>query len=233
MIFVVGGGAGGSLKDTDAILTVTVPTGSTVTATKSGKTLTPTMWTTAADATQECALFSIPAAQFDATTPWTVTATLDTDSATATVLIDSNKQYNLELSYHYYLYNRGNQFVDRTGGWAASASSATVFQSDHIHLFSGSGYPNLYTVNKVKKHNFTKLVFRVSNSVFGTAYDSGVLIGFSTSQTTSFTPYTVATSDGVFTVDISNVAGTRYVAGYCWRGDAGNEQCDIDQIWLE
>lgn len=225
-----GGGSGPSASD--AILTVTLPTGSTATATKGGVTLTPTMWVQAADATLDCALFVIPAAQFDATTPWTVTATSGTDTATDTVTIDSNKQYDVELSYHYFLYNKGTQFVDRTGGWAVDRGSSVVFQSDHIHLFSGSGYPTLYTVNKVNKLNFTKIAFRVSNSVFGTAYDSGVLIGFGTSQQ-SFSLYVVATEDGVCTLDISSVTDAGYVNGYCWRGAGGNEQCDIDQIWLE
>ena len=109
MIFVVGssGGGGGGPTAADAILTVTAPAGSTVTATKGGTSLTPTMWTSAADATQECALFVIPAAQFDASTPWTVTATRGTDTTSATVTIDSAKQYDVELSYNLYLSKDG------------------------------------------------------------------------------------------------------------------------------
>ena len=101
------GGGGGSLKDTDAILTVTVPTGSTVTATKGGVTLTPTMWVQAADPTLDCALFVIATSLFDAQNAWTVTATLGTSTASNTVMISSNKQYDLALSYHLYIYNRG------------------------------------------------------------------------------------------------------------------------------
>lgn len=100
-------GGGGKLKGTDAVLVVTVPTGSTVTATKGGTTLTPTMWVKAADQTLDCAIFSIPASKFDSTTPWTVTATLGTDSASDNVTIDSNKQYDLEIIYQLYIIKNG------------------------------------------------------------------------------------------------------------------------------
>lgn len=100
------GGSGG-LSASDAILVVTVPTGSTVTATKGGVTLTPTMWVTAADPTLDCAIFAISASLFDAVNPWTVTATLGTDSSSNTVIIDSNNQYDLELRYSVYIYREG------------------------------------------------------------------------------------------------------------------------------
>lgn len=113
----VGGGGGGSLKDTDAILTVTVPTGSTVTATKGGVTLTPTMWVQAADNTLDCALFAIPASMFDSQNAWTVTATLGTKTASNTIIISSNKQYDLLIQMTLYLYDNGDENIAVTGGW--------------------------------------------------------------------------------------------------------------------
>ena len=94
-----GSGGGGGPSASDAILTVTVPTGSTVTAVKGGVTLTPTMWVKAADASLDCAIFSVPASKFDSTTPWTVTATLGKQTASETVLVTANKEYEVELSY--------------------------------------------------------------------------------------------------------------------------------------
>lgn len=129
-----GGGSGPSASD--AILTVTAPAGSTVTATKGGTSLTPTMWTAAADATQECALFVIPAAQFDATTPWTVTATNGTDTASDTVTISENKQYDVELTYFVYIIRHGVMLVD-----ADSKSRSRIEQSDVVSLtYGGAGY---------------------------------------------------------------------------------------------
>lgn len=101
LVFNIVGGGGGKLKDIDAVLIVTVPTGSTVTMTKGGVTFTPTMWVQAADPTLDCALFVISPSLFDSQNAWTVTATLGTGTASDTVTIDSNEQYSLELSsYH-------------------------------------------------------------------------------------------------------------------------------------
>lgn len=106
MIFNMVGGGGGSLKDTDAVLIVTVPTGSTVTATKGGVTITPTIWVQNADNTLDMAIFSIKASTFDSNA-WTVTATLGDDSASDTIVIDSNEEYQLELSYSYWIFKSG------------------------------------------------------------------------------------------------------------------------------
>ena len=90
---------GGGPSASDAILTVTVPTGSTVTMTKGGVTLTPTMWVQAADNTLDCALFVISPSLFDAQNPWTITATLGTGTASNTVTISANKQYDMVINY--------------------------------------------------------------------------------------------------------------------------------------
>ena len=100
-----GGGSGPSASD--AILTVTVPTGSTVTATKGGVTLTPTMWVQAADNTLDCALFVIQPSLFDSQNAWTVSATLGTDTASDTLTINSNSQYDLTLEYGTILFDNG------------------------------------------------------------------------------------------------------------------------------
>ena len=101
----VGGASGAGLKDTDAVLVVTVPTGSTVTAAKGGVTLTPTMWVTAADPTLDCAIFSIKSSLFDAVSP--VTATLEGKTSSKAVSVSSNQQYDVELRYSVYIYREG------------------------------------------------------------------------------------------------------------------------------
>lgn len=102
-----GGSSGGGISANDAVLLVTVPTGSTVTATKGGVALTPTMWVTAANPTLDCAIFIIKASLFDAVNPWTVTATLGTDTASDTVVVDSNKEYDVELPFTLWLVKNG------------------------------------------------------------------------------------------------------------------------------
>lgn len=109
--------SGGGPSASDAILTVTVPTGSTVTMTKGGVTLTPTMWVQAADPTLDCALFVIPASMFDSQNAWTVTATLGAKTISDTITISSNKQYDLFIKMTLYLYNSGDENIAVTGGW--------------------------------------------------------------------------------------------------------------------
>lgn len=100
MIFNMVGGGGGGLKDTDAVLIVSVPTGSTVTATKGGVTITPTIWVQNADNAFDTAIFSIKASTFDSN-PWTVTATLGADSVSESIVINSNAEYEIKIaSYH-------------------------------------------------------------------------------------------------------------------------------------
>lgn len=103
MIFVVGGG--GKLKDTDAVIVATVPTGSTVTATKNGTTLTPTMWAKAGNASLDCAIYSVPASKFDSSTPWTITATNGTSTASEDVLVTTNNEYDVTLAYNLVLWD--------------------------------------------------------------------------------------------------------------------------------
>lgn len=122
-VFNMVGGGGGSLKDTDAILTVNVPTGSTVTMTKGGVTLTPTMWVQAADPTLDCALFVISPSLFDAVNAWTVTATLGTNTASDTVTISTNKQYDISVFPPVSLFKSGEgQIIPLSSGNQRNAS---------------------------------------------------------------------------------------------------------------
>ena len=114
-----GSGSGGGPTSSDAILTVTVPTGSAVTMTKGGITLSPTMWVQAADPTLDCALFVIAPNLFDAVNAWTVTATLGSKTVSDTITINSNKQYDLLIVMTLYLYDSGDENTAVTGGWEA------------------------------------------------------------------------------------------------------------------
>lgn len=108
-------GGGGGPTSADALLIVKAPAGSTVTATKGGTTLVPTLWTTAADANLECALFVIGSTLFDAQNAWTVTATLGTDTASDTVIVDDNKEYDLAIYYHVPSAYQEVEFLQSTG----------------------------------------------------------------------------------------------------------------------
>ena len=111
---------GGGPTAADAILLVTVPAGSTVTAEKGGVTLVPTLWTAAADSSLEKALFVIEPEQFDSSTPWTVTAANGTDSASDSVIISANNAYEINIVYGLYFYKDGESF----NGFVVSSTKA-------------------------------------------------------------------------------------------------------------
>lgn len=248
----VGGASGAGLKDTDAVLVVTVPTGSTVTAAKGGVTLTPTMWVTAADPTLDCAIFSIKSSLFDAVSPWTVTATLGTDTASDTVIIDSNKQYDLELSYTYYLYNSGNECVAITGGWtvASKSSSAAIAVKENtfirlegvVNTSQSDRRATCYTTNAIDLTNFStiKVLYEAWNPAIPAGYTDpfGAFKFGVAAQSSSFTSYntsniqgtqiTSETAETTLLFDISNFAGGFYVGGM-------TQNCGVKiyKVWLE
>ena len=88
---------GGEISDTDAVLIVLKPTGSTVTATKGGIVLTPTMRVKSDNSDFDYALFMIPASMFDSQNAWTVQDAL----GSKTIIIDDNRQYTLKLYVEY------------------------------------------------------------------------------------------------------------------------------------
>lgn len=238
------GGGGGKLKDTDAVLVVTVPTGSTVTAAKGGTTLTPTMWVKATDNTLDCAIFSIPASKFDSTTPWTVTATLGTQTASDTVLIATNSEYDLELSYGFYLYNNGDQCTAVTGGWSYAAFLSTSNYSagtlDTAHngttcYLSANGTNkqiSAVTVNKIDVTNYRALRIEVSDYTFaGSGYRELDLVS-SRGNVSSPAAQVQIESTGTFTVDVSGYSGSYYIGLYLNSGSAGSCAIGFTKMYL-
>lgn len=182
----VGGGGGGKLKDTDAVLIVTVPAGSTVTATKGGTTLTPTMWVKAADASLDCAIFSIPASQFDSATPWTITATMGTQSESGTVLITTNKEYEVTLSYYFSLFDRTQDSFDfiSSGFEKNSYLSLTDYSGSYVR-FTASGEYNPCGSWKTPLPNDVSQYSTLDICVYGSA-DSRNKVGVTNTIVTSY-----------------------------------------------
>ena len=220
MIFNMVGGGGGSLKNTDAVLIVSVPTGSTVTATKGGVTITPTIWVQNADNTLDTAIFSVKASTFDSNT-WTVTATLGASSASTTVIIDSAKEYELKLAYERILFYNGT--TDAELGTFVAVASATIGteltttsnQSTGSYWCSDNSFvipSNLTTLN------FEAIVSYIHGNLdgyrpwFGIA-SSKITSGSIGPQQQKMVAYYTSgvTSDYVhFTVDISSYVGSSY-----------------------
>ena len=229
------GGGGGSLKDTDAILTVTVPTGSTVTMTKGGVTLTPTMWVQAADNTLDCALFVIAPNLFDAVNAWTVTSTLSGDTASDTVIISSNEQYDLVLSYRPYIYRRGYINTALTGGltnsgytYSSQALSPATYNADNIYISSNmcagtsqaidlTDYNTIYYVSRSDNpSNLTHPWLGVASSKNLSGYVTRI--------------FPDSTTESIKSADISNLTGNYYIAA---MSSSSNGYGYVYEIYLE
>ena len=231
------GGGGGGPSGSDAILTVSVPTGSTVTATKGGVTLTPTMWVQAADATLDCALFVINPNLFDALNAWTVTATLGIDTASDTVIISSNKQYDLVLSYsqYTYIYKRGYINTTLTGGltnsgyiYGSTALTAATYNANNIYIATDNCAG---TSNVIDLTNYTTIYY-VSRAGNQYALLHPWLCVASSKNLNNYLIriFPESATESIKSADISNVTGNYYIAAIT---STANGYGNVYEIYLE
>lgn len=225
------GGAGGKLKSADAILAVTVKTGSTVTAAKSGITLTPITWVTSASSSLDYALFSIPASTFDSTA-WTVTATLNGDTASDTIVIDTNDYYTLRIKFRFWVMKAG-VYTDASVSKYQGNCSATTGSGYVIYKMTDNNWATWYTNSQVDVTDYSKMIviltggktrywdrfgLRSSKTALGTQNQNifsvaSVSTGASGSDTTISGTLTLST-------DISSVTGS-YWFGFTLEGTSG------------
>lgn len=170
------GGGGGGPTTSDAILTVTVPTGSTVTMTKGGITLTPTMWVQAADPTLDFALFVIAPSLFDSQNAWTVTATLMDLIATDTIIINASYEYNMNLSYRIPSAYQEVEYIERAANQDAWFDTGYLGTKDSnieitfVKTAYGSSFPWLFGA------------FKTSSTYMGIQFqDPGALYAYNAS----------------------------------------------------
>lgn len=240
----MGAGAGGALDNTNALVIATVPAGSTVTATKSGVVKTPTMWIANADSTTEKAVFQIPPAEFDQTTPWTITTTDGTSTASATVLITTNKEYDINLSNILYLYNNGDLCDAITGGWGYAAflntsnyengALNTAYKGTTCYLLASgtSKQISAVTKSKVDVTNYNALKIEISDYIFyGAGYHHVYLLNSRTNVASPLSQVQIS-STGEFTADVSSVTGSYYIGLYLNSGTTGSCAIGFTKMYL-
>ena len=239
----VGGGSKG-FKDTDALLIVTIETNSTVTATKDGITITPTLWTRSADNAYDCALFSIPSNLFDAQNAWTITGEKNGLTVTGTVTIDSALVYEITLEYRLTLYAPGDQSGWTVKAWKYSTSSGTSGSAAsrsygaNSMVISQSGYHSSITYHaKVDFTRYKKARLTGSYSGWVTGV-SGMYIMNDVSGNGAYPDHKAAavgisaTGTQNMTLDISNLAGEYYPAVATARSSSAST-FTVTGYWLE
>lgn len=235
LVNVQSGGGGPTAED--AILIVTLPAGSTVTAEKGSVTLVPTLWTAAADSSLEKALFVIEPEQFDSSTPWTVTATNGTDSASGTVTVDDNLGYELTLAYNLYLYRLGDECTATSGGWTlyrASGGSGSK-ESDHLHLgysAASNRMARFYTDNQIYFAGYSYLVADMI-ATGGTNLRVGYATSRTSSTTADFVAYAGVTAAGLRELVKVPISAATSRAYYVELAANAGTVGDIYQVYLE
>ena len=127
-----------------------------------------------------------------------------------------------------YLYNKGNQYTNLTGGWTAYGDNANIsFNNDHIYLSiiadSNETWGMAHTAKKIDITGINTLYFyideRTSTDIIESSNASSKYstVGISTSpdvRTNGWTAYQrvpSGTSGTLFAVDVSAYSGTYYV----------------------
>lgn len=159
------GGSGG-ISESNAILMAHVPTGSTVTASKGGVTLTPKMWVSGSTADEDVAMFIFSPAQFDSTTPWTITATDREFTKSASVLIMENKEYEATIIFRFYFVKDGQLVPRRLVG----RTSALITQMQDYLRFASNGNTVALTTSEemINLSEYSNLVLKLTSD--GTRY---------------------------------------------------------------
>lgn len=115
-----GGGGGGGFNANDAILHVQAPAHSIVTIAKGSYHKSDAGHERDSDQTVYDYYFVIHQSQFDSVTPWTVTATLDSNTIQKPIIINAANEYDMVLVYSFYLLN-GSDY-----NWNYSRSNITT-----------------------------------------------------------------------------------------------------------
>lgn len=228
MIGRVNAGGGGSLQATDAILRVIAPAGSTVTISKGGVSKSDAGHENAADNTLYDYYFIIHQSQFDSINPWTVTATLGSDTKSDTVIIDAADEYDVILSYDLYFVRNGI-VQDGFTATLSGISSASITQGDgylehDVPQVNSSFTALYYGVKQNFPIGYNYLVYDGQQKGFyqspGTCPAFGLISTLATgSSNSTFIAYTGTRNArdnnyiarDVYTLDISNVSGDYWV----------------------
>lgn len=250
MIGRVNAGGGGGLQSTDAILRVIAPAGSTVTISKGGVSKSDHGHENAADTSLYDYYFIIHASQFDSVNPWTVTATLGSDTASDTVVIDSADEYDVVLDYNLYLIRDGvfttaythTLYGYSTATWTEESGYAQLYVPKASSSFSTGYFSDiditdyLYIVCESSTHGYSSdsqscpgvgVINVLNKNANPTTFTAWVKLMTGNTSTSTDT-------EGTFTVDISSLTGTKDIGIQVAASSSTNVtgQCKCYNLYL-
>lgn len=234
------GGTGG-MPLSNAIIHAKAPYGSTVTFSKGGvvvKTIGPDKAHANNDGVYADYYLSVSANNYG---KWTITATDGTNTASTTVLITTNKAYEVMLGYKLWLYKNGNTYDSTTGGWQVknyNSDSTIALREDRIYIKVSWSSGCVATVSKVDVTDYSSMhvVFNSLNYSSGSNFYAGLKESSPDStdahEGSRLNPYAAVKGSGTdidIVVDTSRVFGLYYVEVAC----SAIVETAITQIWLE
>lgn len=249
--FILRAGGGGGLSVNAAVIHVTAEAGSTISFAKGGvtaKVLGPEKaHISAADSGRAEWYYAVSASNYGT---WTVTATRGTDSASTTVTVSANQQYDLELSYCLYVYRRGDERSSVSGGWTGNGTFAKNTDSITSNLADGGAYGNVYTNSLISFADYRSLVFVFSGAISVGSGGTNLFMWAATSKLSNSSmsaPTGAAASKkvggnndgqitlGTYAIDVSALTGSYYVGFHTGRGGGtgdGWTDCKLLDVYL-
>lgn len=218
----IGGSSG--VSENNAILMVHVPTASTVTASKGGVTLTPKMWVSGSTADEDVAMFIFSPAQFDSVNPWTITATDGEFTKSKSVLITTNKEYEVALHYRLYIIKNGIWQIDDST--VTKTSVTTTQQTGYIQEKTSGNVVGGIISPSLDITPYDSIILTVETGSLSWCSNQCPALGLSASipsidgQTGAVTPYDDfqlmnsthgPINAGTYTLAISSYSGTKYL----------------------
>lgn len=245
----VGGGSGGGLSSTDAVLRVQAPAQSTVTISKGTTTKTDLGHENAIDPSIYDYYFFIHQNQFDSVNPWTVTASLSQYyDAVDTIIIDSADEYDVTLQYKLFLYDLGDENISITGGLNAYPYRVSGAGSDRITPTVTRNQSSI-KISSGNTPSFQAFIFASSNPINVTSYSVAKIVVTAYSDASSSTDqawlalidelkdnyptptFAYINSAREISLDVSNMTGLLYpIIGF---GGTHGFNLTFSRWWLE
>lgn len=223
------GGSGG-VSESNAILMAHVPTGSTVTASKGGVTLTPKMWVSGSTADEDVAMFIFSPGQFDSVNPWTVTAIDGNKRVDSTITIGANSIYELILTYNLYLFKNGNISSDYEISLTGNANTNINADNNLVCNLTSNSYGGVWFSPVIDLNEYERVDIIIASSSHSYALPIGFRkeIGTPTSENQNIMAKSVSVPTGaineasIYTIDLTEYQLTdTYYFGLTLAGTNG------------
>lgn len=220
------GGGGGKLF---AVIAVTYPEGSICTCSDGTKTMK-------AKDTSGKALFNVAVGE------WTVTATDGSSTASKAVSITYEGQVeSVSLSYTQYLYNKGDECKDITGGWGGTNPS-TYFGTGTVTKNADNINVSISSMQSIFAHTINKISLTGINTIYANILgasnpDSNRVVSvFAVGTTLGGSYAAIASIDsstkGYISIDVSALEGDYYVY-FRISSETYSAYVNFDEVYME